>query len=469
MSAQLQRNYMVTHLFLEPQIKNESWDQEDPIIKAIVEEMNQKFAVLEQPTFLILEENNDGTFLLDKKQSLRDRFGNQSVDLRSGKKKNKADIFLASPKRRTFRRIVMNPKVIGHYQENGVWFYNLWKGFAFEAKQGCCEKIKKHIREIICTGNESHYEFLMNLLGYWVQKPESRTVALLLRGPQGCGKNIFVDAIGKLFGKAYGVYDDVERLLGKFNSDLATKILIFADEALWGGRKGDAGKLKAAITGDSLWLEQKGKDKIEIPNFRKFIAASNERFALPLDADDRRWLVLDCSGARVRDSQYFNDILEELKGEGYEAFLYELLNRDLSDFNPNVLPLNDNAFDLKLQCSSSFLQYIYAVLCCGKSNPIDSRGFSWTEVGMVIRADVLRSDYADFCSKEKLPFQGDKECGWVLRNLFQGAKYKKSRIRYAGERFPTYTFDAISKSQQQFAAYFRISELEAIFPKEEEE
>lgn len=259
--------------------KKDSLSTEGPITKKIIEEMNKKFAVLEQPSFFILEENEDGSFSLDKKQSFKDRFFNSLIDLEDGKKKNKADIFLASPNRRTFRKIVMNPRIKGHYEQSGMWYYNLWQGFAVEPKPGRCEIIKLHIREVICSGEDIYYEFVINLLSHWVQKTESRTVAILLRGPHGCCKNVFVEAIGKIFGKAYGVYDDVERLLGKFNSDLAIKLLVFCDETLWGGRKSDSGKLKAAIIGDSLWLELKGKDKIEIPNYRKFIAASNERFA----------------------------------------------------------------------------------------------------------------------------------------------------------------------------------------------
>lgn len=56
---------MVSHTSLN---ENSPFDEENPIIKAIVDEMNKKFAILEQPTFLILEEEPDGSFSLDKKQ-----------------------------------------------------------------------------------------------------------------------------------------------------------------------------------------------------------------------------------------------------------------------------------------------------------------------------------------------------------------------------------------------------------------
>ncbi len=394
---------------LAPKMQDEN---EDQIISSIVEEMNKTFAVLQQPTFLILEENEDGTFSLDKRQSFKERFENRVISLLSGKK-TKAELFLKSPNRRTFRKIVLDPSRVGHYERNGYWYYNLWSGFAFVPLAGNCEKFKRHILEIVCAGNRDQFEFLMDLLACWVQKPHERTVAILLLGPQGCGKNIFVEAIGKLYGRAFGVYDDVERLLGRFNAELAGKILIFADEALWGGRKSDSGKLKAAITGESVWIEPKGKDKIELPNYRKFIAASNERFALPLDRDDRRWLVLNCSGSKVGNHQHFNAITEELIHGGYEAILHALLNRDITKFNPRRLPINDSAFDLKLQGSESFIKYLYATLCEGRADLGSSNGFPWTEDGLSIRTDTFREKYQDFCRKEKLSAQGEKECGWV--------------------------------------------------------
>lgn len=175
-SAYVKRdNRMIPQLTLEPQTKNEGSNQEDPIVQAVIDEMNKKFAVLEQPTFLILEENQDGIFSLDKKQSLKDRFSNQLVDLGKGKKKTKADIFLSSPRRRTFRKIVMNPKITGNYEEGGAQFYNLWSGLAVIPRQGCCEKTKQHMQEVICAGNQEHFEYLLNLLANWVQKPEERT------------------------------------------------------------------------------------------------------------------------------------------------------------------------------------------------------------------------------------------------------------------------------------------------------
>src|ERR1700688_3662783 len=84
-----------------PLAPNPPNENEDQIISSIIDKMNKTFAVLQQPTFLILEENEDGTFSLDRRQSFKERFENQVISLPSGKKTN-AELFLKSPKRRTF-------------------------------------------------------------------------------------------------------------------------------------------------------------------------------------------------------------------------------------------------------------------------------------------------------------------------------------------------------------------------------
>jgi hypothetical protein len=54
--------------------------------------------------------------------------------------------------------------------------------------------------------------------------------------------------IGNLLGPHYAPLAS----LGRFNSHLKNAILIFADEAIWGGNKREVGALKALITEPKL-------------------------------------------------------------------------------------------------------------------------------------------------------------------------------------------------------------------------
>ncbi len=66
-----------------------------------------------------------------------------------------------------------------------------------------------------------------------VQYPaRRRDAAVILRSKEeGTGKSFFADVIGKLMHRHYLSVLNPEHIIGKFNSHLANKILIFADEA----------------------------------------------------------------------------------------------------------------------------------------------------------------------------------------------------------------------------------------------
>jgi len=68
----------------------------------------------------------------------------------------KAHIWLKSQKRRTFKNIVFNPKIAGHYDGN----FNIYKGWAKQAAQGDCSLFWEHVEKIICSGNKIHYMYM---------------------------------------------------------------------------------------------------------------------------------------------------------------------------------------------------------------------------------------------------------------------------------------------------------------------
>jgi hypothetical protein len=119
-------------------------------------------------------------------------------------------------------------------------------------------------------------------------------------------------------------------------------VLVFADEAIWGGNRKDVGKLKAAITEPTVMIEHKGKDTVSLNNYRRFIFSSNETWPVHLDPDDRRFFVLKVNQSKIGDYSSFQAIDEELNNGGLEALLYELLNyellnEDISKYNPRMI------------------------------------------------------------------------------------------------------------------------------------
>ncbi len=421
----------------------------------VVEELNKKHAVLHADQFYILTEKPHnllpGTdFVLESKQSFLNTYENQYALSPDGKtKKNKAKIWLSHPNRRQFDNgISFDPTTSGH--RNGC--YNIWKGFAVEARQGKCSLFREHIEKVICSGNKTYFSYLWNWMACLVQKPDTISTGIVLMSGQGTGKGIFVKALGRLFGHHFLHLDNLERLLGNFNFHMKNAVLVFGDEAIWGGNKKDIGKLKAMVTEEYAMIEAKGKDIIPVRNFRHFILSSNEEWPLHLDPDDRRFLILQVSEQHKEDFEYFNNITSELEHGGYEALLYDLLNTDISGFNPRALPKNIEAFDIKIQSAPSSERYIYCALLeenfdIGNQSSTET----WPETKLI---DSVFQDYRSWCILQGIRNDPKAKFGKALHKLI--CSIKKERPYVNGKRPEYYRFPSLANAREDFQKAFKV-------------
>jgi phage/plasmid-associated DNA primase len=149
-----------------------------------------------------------------------------------------------------------------------------FKGLSVEPVAGKCDLYLRHVKEIICAGDEALYDYVMGWMAHAIQKPtELPGVALVLRGSQGTGKGTFAQHFGKIFGHQFQHLVHMDHLLGKFNAHLSSALVVFADEIVWGGNKREAGQLKGIITETRRMMEAKFKDPIIVDNYARFIFA----------------------------------------------------------------------------------------------------------------------------------------------------------------------------------------------------
>ena len=114
-------------------------------------------------------------------------------------------------------------------------------------------------------------------MAHTVQDPggERPGVAIVMRGGQGVGKGVFATYFGKIFGGHFIHIQNQRHLTGNFNVHLKDKLLVYADEAFWGGDKSMAGVLKGLITEKQIFIEPKGLNAFPVDNHMRFIIASN--------------------------------------------------------------------------------------------------------------------------------------------------------------------------------------------------
>lgn len=250
--------------------------------------------------------------------------------------KNAAEVWLRSTRRRQFIGGVVFDPACRNVPADTL---NLWKCFAVKPRQGTWHKMQRHLLEIICGGSEEMRDYVLNWSARLIQFPaEQGEVAIVMRGREGCGKGIYARTLRFLLGQHGMAISNPKHLTGTFNAHLRDCVFLFADEAFYAGDKAHVGVLKAIVTEPTITIEGKYLNATEVPNFLHIIMASNNDWVVPAAIESRRWAVLDVLATKCGDLDYFAEIVKELEGGGYEAMLYDLLHRDISQFNPRKVP-----------------------------------------------------------------------------------------------------------------------------------
>lgn len=281
------------------------------------------------------------------------------------------DWWFSHEKRRSYLGLVFDPS-----EQTPPDFYNLWRGFAFQAKEGTNhERFLEHLFENVCGGVQEYYDYLIGWSARLVQTPATQSeTAVVMRGREGTGKNTFAGTLGSLIPEHFFEATSVKQVAGNFNSHLRDKILVHANEAFFAGDPKIAATLKGMITDPTIAIEAKGVDIQMQPNYTHIIMSSNEDWVVPAGPDARRYFVLDVSTKRMQDDDYFGKLRRDLDDEGRSHLLRFLLSYDLSKFNVRRLPITEALGEQKLRSMPKEVAWLMSRLEEGRIGNKD-----WTE------------------------------------------------------------------------------------------
>jgi putative DNA primase/helicase len=216
---------------------------------------------------------------------------------------------------------------------------NLFGGWPTQPKAGSCEKLLDLLR-YMCSGdrNADHlYRWVLRWIAYPIQHPGAKMKStVVVHGPQGTGKNLFFEAVMKIYGE-YGDVLDQSAVEDKFNDWASRKLFMIADEVV---ARSDLyhikNKLKGLITGDRILINPKGFKSHWERNHLNLAFLSNEAMPVVLEEDDRRHCVIWTPEKAAPD--FYQAVLAELRDGGAAALHDYLLHLDLGDFSPGTLP-----------------------------------------------------------------------------------------------------------------------------------
>lgn len=339
---------------------------------AIVEELNTKHAHVmisgKARIINIMTDPQNGwqTHDFSTPADFRSRYANRKVKI-GNRIRTAAEVWLESPKRQSYGGITFLPgKDAGDY-------FNLFQGFAVEPAEGDCNLYLEHIRNNICSADDDLYNYIIHWMADAIQNPSTRPgVALAIRGQQGVGKGVFVNTFARLFGPHFIQVTQSSHLVGNFNGHQKDKLLVFADEAFWAGNKQAEGVLKGLVTEDTLSIEMKGVDVGQFPNFIRLILATNNDLVVPASAEQRRFVVIDASAARMQDTAYFGAIIQQMESGGLEALMHHLQSLDLEGVNLRKIPQTDALADQKLRSLDSVAAWLFSCLNNGGIEEVET-------------------------------------------------------------------------------------------------
>ncbi|KNE69490.1 hypothetical protein AMAG_19980 [Allomyces macrogynus ATCC 38327] len=204
-----------------------------------------------------------------------------------------------------------------------------------------------YILEVICSGRETEYKFVLKWLQELFTSGTANGVVLALTGLEGAGKGFLFESISTyMLGKKLCVplNNATQFLAGSFNSEIENKSLVLFDEMpVSNGRERMAAfdRLKNMVTDTRTIINEKCVHRYEVKNVNNFMIASNNKNILPLTKSGRRVFVLNVSNKRRCDRVYFRHLDEYVKANANKIFTY-LCNVDLSDIDLANFPRNED-------------------------------------------------------------------------------------------------------------------------------
>lgn len=205
-----------------------------------------------------------------------------------------------------------------------------------ECDQSQIELWLKHIKQVFAANDEQLYQFIINWIAYPIQHPGVKIPnALVMTSGQGTGKTLFwSEFIGQLmYGDNYAFIDNIQSMIGQFNSMSCMKQLVVADELeSFGGYQGSA-QLKGLIGNTKCKWESKGMNAVTIPNFASYVFLSNCKSPVLIEQTDRHYTLCELNETFREDREYFQALTKYLTIESAGHFYKYLMELDLSDFD----------------------------------------------------------------------------------------------------------------------------------------
>lgn len=330
--------------------KNNRFDSEDQLYKTVIPNFNRVVACVEQ-----------GKGYYVKKDT---QFGNQSMNIVKKSDLQKDDLsFLvmcqddldSKPKMKTYsfkkflsgslKYITLYPTINfdPELPPDTTEIFNMWRGFKAvplpDDKKVDEDVIKPMLQVMmnLCENDPITYKSKISWLWYQLVCPWLKTgISFVMFGEdQGVGKNTLTDFLCKwIYGDTVSHnFSNLSDLTDKFNGSLNGVKFAVVNEATSSPEdfRREMAKLKDLITGGTIDINQKGKEKFPIKNVVEIIINSQHMTSLSVEESDRRLICCEVKPNSSFTPEFWADLRQKIfNNEGASHFLtyFKRMNKD---------------------------------------------------------------------------------------------------------------------------------------------
>lgn len=245
---------------------------------------------------------------------------------------------------------------------------------------------KRHIKHFWCSGEtDAVYEWALGWLAFSLRNPiDLPASSLCLVGDLGTFKTKMFEAFWKPFFKKYYILFNDENVITQWTMSLRYKLFAVWDEALVVNDI-TVNRLKAAITGETLFGNQKFVSQQEFINTMSLVVITNDANKFRVDANSRRYTFLNTRNLFTRgdfkefsnghknieecpeelrpiinmdEKEYFTHMAEELYWKNIISYLLFEFQMP-TNFNTRKVVSTTTLFELKIASQSILVQFLY--------------------------------------------------------------------------------------------------------------